>query len=156
MSGSVRIPPHRLPLLGPYNGFTGLERARGAQLTRWAVLAGLIERPASCSICGALSGRLQHHSENYYDPLHPYPVCMSCHMKLHRRFRVPGPWASLIERHAWAGSWFAELSMAPIDIAAMVRGRHGEAITDVLATVKRQLPPHIEPPTGRLVSLATL
>ena len=48
----IPIPPHPWPVLGPYNGFSGLERARGWQLTRWAVLAGAIARPVSCSICG--------------------------------------------------------------------------------------------------------
>ena len=119
---------------------------------RWAQRAGLLPVASSCSICGA-EQRLQFHSENYYDPLHPHAVCGSCHMKLHRRFRSPTPWLRLVERYANDESWFAELHLTPIDLAAALVAEHGEAVTHLLATVMRQLPAHVGWPRGRLVTI---
>jgi hypothetical protein len=153
MSRSIAIPPYRYPLLGSYNGFTGLERARSAQLTRWAMIAGVLPRQTRCSICGAESRSIQFHSENYYDPLALFAVCQSCHRLLHRRFRAPEAWTELVARHAGDGAWFSDLRLAPIDLAADLRREHGESITRILVTVVRQLPPQSAVPRGRLVTM---
>ena len=95
MSEAIWIPPWRGPVLGPYNGFTGLERARGAQLTWWAIKTGVLPSSTICSICLSREGRLQYHSEDYYDPLHPHAIRVGCHLTLHRRFRSPRAWQRL-------------------------------------------------------------
>jgi len=148
---TIPIPPYRWELLGPYNGFSGLERARGHQLTAWAVRAGLLPTPDRCSICEVASERRHYHSENYYDPLHAYPICSKCHMALHRRFRSPDRWLALVERHGRAGAWFSQLSLEPVDLAAELRRADREAIADILATLLRLLPPGAPRPSGRLV-----
>lgn len=148
---SVPLPVYRFSLLGPYNGFSGLERARGWQLTHWAVLVGLLPPPASCSICGAQRARLQYHSEDYYEPLRPFPICARCHLALHRRFRAPDPWKRLTVQHSGVGTWFGSLELRPVNLAQSVRDQRGDEVTDVLATVLRQLPRHISPPPGRLL-----
>jgi len=151
MSGAVRIPAWRYPLLVPYNGFTGLERARGAQLIWWAVKAGILQKSDRCSICGKPPSRLQFHSEDYYDPLHPHAICATCHMLLHRRFRSPAPWQTLVAKHARAGAWFMDLDLTPINLASELRGLHGEETADILARLVAQLPPDAPRPIGSLV-----
>jgi hypothetical protein len=123
-----------------YNGFTGLERARGARATWWAVSVGLIAPPSSCSICGVRELRLQYHSENYYDPLHPYPICRACHSRVHGRFRAAAAWRRWVERHARPESWFAALRPHPVDLAGRLRANHGGRVADISATVLAQIP----------------
>jgi hypothetical protein len=134
----VHLSKHRL--LGSYNGFTGLERARGARVIWWAVAVRLIAPPAFCSICGVSEPPLQYHSENYYDPLHPYPICRACHSRLHGRFRATSAWIQWIEKHAQPGSWFAALHLEPIDLASRLRTEHGDRVADIGATVLSQIP----------------
>lgn len=154
MSDTVRIPAWRYPLLGPYNGFTGLERARGAQLTWWALKARILPNPDHCSVCSKPPPRLQVHNEDYYDPLQVYAVCPACHMTLHRRFRSPAAWEALVVAHTREDAWFVKLSPTPIDLAAKLRQQRGQQITDILATVIAQLPPDVPRPVGALLEAA--
>jgi len=128
---SILFPIAVVSGLGPYNGFTGLERARVAQLIRWAAREGLVAPPAWCSVCGACVGPLHSHCENYYEPLDLHAICVSCHFKLHRRFRSPRPWRNLVDQYSCDGSWFSTLSLTPIDMAAALRAEFGEPVTDM-------------------------
>jgi hypothetical protein len=151
MPEAIPIPRWRFPLLGPYNGFTGLERARGAQLMWWAIAAGVLPKPTSCSICQAIQGRFQYHSEDYYDPLHPHAICVSCHMSLHRRFRSPRSWLKLVAANMREGAWFVGLRLEPVDFAGELRRTHGMRVADILARVLDKLPPAVPRPTGSLI-----
>jgi len=137
---SVPLPLDRRGRLGPYNGFTGLERARGAQIIRWAKSVGLVSAPSSCSVCGVRAARMHLHCENYYEPLDVHPICVSCHVKLHQRFRSPKPWRALVALHGDESAWFSVLSLTPIDMAAELRAEFGSPATDIVATLTRSSP----------------
>ena len=54
-SATRRVAPSASALFdeGSYNGFTGRERGRTADLSNWLVKVGSTERPAVCDICSA-------------------------------------------------------------------------------------------------------
>jgi hypothetical protein len=114
---------------------------------------GLIAPPSFCSICGAGEPPLQYHSENYYDPLHPYPICRACHSRVHGRFRATSAWRRWAEKCARPGSWFASLQLEPVDLASRVRAERGEVIADIFGTLVEQLPEGIVLPADALQSL---
>lgn len=100
----VDVPLRRLPrptYLGDnsYNGFTGAERRRGDQVLQVLRKQGVVPEPETCDICGT-TGRVGYHGENYFDPFSMAPLCFSCHMALHRRFRSPEKWFERLDQHA--------------------------------------------------------
>ena len=111
--------------------------------------------PTTCSICLSRQGRLQYHSENYYDPLHPHAICVGRHLTLHRRFRSSNVWQRLVAANLRDGAWFAMLRLEPIDLAGDLRRSHGMALTDVLSRVLDELPPEARRPLGALINSDT-
>lgn len=76
-----------------YNGFSSSFRSKVAELLRLAIKEGRIQAPTFCSICGQDKGSFHYHLEDYTKPFENlYPVCISCHMKLHLRFSYPNIW----------------------------------------------------------------
>lgn len=114
-----------------YNGFTHEERVRGWQLAHYFIDNGWLAKPERCSVSGVASN-IQYHSEDYYSPWAPIPICQPIHMALHRRFRQPDPWNRVVEKYAVTGDeWFCALALKQIDLAAMLRAQHGPHIVDV-------------------------
>lgn len=125
------LPDWKWPQMPAYNGFTHEERVRGWQLIHFYTENGWLAKPQRCSISGSTEN-LQMHCEDYYAPWSPYPVSRAIHMALHRRFREPDPWNRIVERCAVTGEeWFCTLALKQIDLAAMLRARHGAHIVDV-------------------------
>lgn len=79
-----------------YNGATGEERIAGWQKVAVARSLGLIARTSKCTVCGAPAGGMRH-SEIYARPLMAQPICRSCHLKVHRRFKDPERWLAFID-----------------------------------------------------------
>jgi hypothetical protein len=74
-----------------YNGFTGAERQR---IYDFKKANGCLPNVsgACCSVCGGKGGQIMVHCEDYYDLYDGRPICVECHMLLHRRFSQPGVW----------------------------------------------------------------
>lgn len=53
-------------------------------ILRNAVRDGRIEKPDSCSICGADGTRIHGHHEDYAKPLEVIWCCQKCHVAIHR------------------------------------------------------------------------
>jgi len=121
----ARLAEWRWPPLRSYNGFSGEQRVWVWQLQRWALDAGTLVRPKVCAVCSSRS-RVSLHSENYADPLVSIPLCHTCHMAVHGRFRHPDAWARFQERHHQRGveQWFDVLPATPIDLAGWLVGRY--------------------------------
>ncbi|MEA5114996.1 MAG: hypothetical protein VB050_13315 [Geobacteraceae bacterium] len=95
-----------------YNGFTHEQRVRKWQALDLAIRMGL-EKPAEefpCSVCGAEpSPSIAYHSEDYGSMLGHYPVCRSCHMKIHNRFKNPERWRQFVAASRGEEKWFGEI-----------------------------------------------
>src|SRR5687768_16119563 len=78
------LPASTYPLSKPYNGYTGGERRRGAQLLRYHVLNGWVLPPTTCSVTGAREN-LKFHNETYDRPWTAWVVSRRAHYFLHRR-----------------------------------------------------------------------
>ncbi len=82
--------------MNAYNGFSGAQRGKASAWLLKMYRSGQIERPAECCACGQREGVLHHHAEDYSEPFGPhltaYPICIRCHMKLHRRHKDPVAW----------------------------------------------------------------
>lgn len=112
------------PLPGPYNGATGAERIAVWQKLDLAFRNGWLIRPGRCSICPRTS-HLASHQEVYARGFYAFPVCRSCHYRLHSRFRDPAKWQALLEAHP--ASWAATLSLIELtreQSFALARLRH--------------------------------
>lgn len=106
----------------PYNGFTGAERRRRNQVALVLRRRGFIPKPEKCSLCGSTK-RVGYHGEDYFDPWSMAPLCTPCHLTLHRRFRAPDGWLTLLDRNN-AGPHideFRALPMAEVDLAGWLR-----------------------------------
>lgn len=81
-----------------YNGFSPQQReAVQAYLNReWA--AGRLPRPARCLACLQLDGAIHGHLENYDLPDTYVPLCITCHLVLHCRYRHRAAWAEYRDR----------------------------------------------------------
>lgn len=79
----LALPAWSWPKLKNYNGFTHEERVRGWQAEKLAIRLGVLPDPQtfSCALCNA-STFIQYHAEAY-DTLERYPLCRSCHCRLH-------------------------------------------------------------------------
>lgn len=102
------------PPLKDYNGYSHAERVRGWQAIKVAIRLGIMMPPSAfpCSICSAPL-YCEYHMEDYR-VLEAFPVCKSCHCKLHQRFTKPAPWLALVEKHGKGQEWFERLEMKPI------------------------------------------
>lgn len=121
----------RWPRLPVYNGFTHDERVKGWQLHWYLIDNGYLVFPTICSVSGTTES-VQYHSENYYEPWNPYPVCRTLHLALHKRFSRPDDWKTIVKKYAVTGDeWFAKLKMDPIDLAAQLRLRHGDVVANI-------------------------
>ncbi len=84
--------------MSTYNGFPGAYRDRvQAELNRmWE--SGLWDPPTECAVCAQTDGAIHGHLEDYSQPETYVPLCITCHLILHMRFRQPDLWA---EFTAW-------------------------------------------------------
>lgn len=77
--------------LSPYNGFSPEQRERAAAWIRSMIAAGRLERPRECACCGQTAGAIHYHAEDYSEPFGQqtvrYPLCWTCHLAWHCRFR---------------------------------------------------------------------
>lgn len=82
--------------MGPYNGFTGEQRARAQRWINQQLAAGKLLIPSHCCACVQTTGRIDFHAEDYGEPFGTrtvaYPLCFLCHMMLHRRFKCGAAW----------------------------------------------------------------
>lgn len=153
---TVKIPKWQYKLLRPYNGFTGIERIRGWQLTRWAINVGILRQPSICSISGEVGDYnvIQYHNENYYDPLAPRQIHKMLHRTLHQRFRNPDKWQMVVDRYIANSEdpWFAELPEQEPDLASALRrqGLDTERMVDIFV---KNLPVGCPKPFGKLHTL---
>ncbi len=108
---------------GQYNGFSGRERDRTANLSKWLAQQGCVERPPLCNICSAPAD--DEHAENYYDLASWIGLCSGCHRTLlHGRFTRPARWRELLDKHEVPASHWANLvSDEPFDLAGLLRQR---------------------------------
>jgi hypothetical protein len=119
IAAGARLPRWGWPTPGPYNGATGQERVSGWQRLYLAEAAGWLDRPASCSICGR-SGRIHLHTENYFRALFARALCQQCHFCLHRRFRSPQRWLSLIAAAPASVEWVYRVGMIELTREAAI------------------------------------
>jgi len=96
-----------------YNGYIHEERVRKWQALDLAIRMGL-EQPAalaSCAVCGAQpSPVIAYHSEDFGSMSGHYPVCRSCHTRIHNRFRNPERWNEFLATVGVGSKWFEQLS----------------------------------------------
>ena len=114
---------------GAYNGFTGRERYRTADLSNWLARIGCTKRPATCDICRAPAD--DEHAEDYYDLTSWIGPCRRCHRSaLHGRFVRPAKWFDLLDAsEVPEGHWARLVSQEPFDLAGLLRQRgHEEPI----------------------------
>lgn len=79
-----------------YNGFSPEHRNRAGAWLRQQWAAGL-PRPSKCCACGQTEGIFDAHAEDYSEPFmagktDQYPLCFTCHMMVHCRFRNRAEW----------------------------------------------------------------
>lgn len=101
----------------PYNGYTWQQRGRIAPYYR--ELTGKnapFENGETCSMCGDPDRPpSEWHSEDYSEPFSfeapaSYPLCKSCHSRLHKRFKAPpGEW-EVFCLHLEAGGYGREFT----------------------------------------------
>jgi hypothetical protein len=93
-----------------YNGFSPKQRARRiTKKARMTAPAHITEPP--CSMCGdPTPKRMWSHAEDYSEPFNwnppaSFPVCGSCHTRLHGRFSRDEGWAAYLKclRQGWYG-----------------------------------------------------
>lgn len=97
---------------GWYNGFSPAQRNGANAAIRAAIARRDLAVPEKCSVCQQVPNRsLQWHSERY-DVLDAYPICRSCHIRVHARFRHPDSWRAFIKFLDPAG-WVQSLTVDP-------------------------------------------
>lgn len=126
------FPEFKWPYTKTYNGFTGLERARGWQLARWLLYSGCVYHADKCHICGS-TYRVQFHSESYYDTTKLGILCGTCHTAIHRRAALWDNWRGIVDRHVVTGrEWWAQLERRQVDLAAIERAKYGWGAANLL------------------------
>lgn len=118
-------PPTRSALgeKGEYNGFTGRERNRTAELSKRLIGLGATIRHSTCDLCGRPADH--EHAENYYDLTSWIGMCKTCHVHaLHGRFSRPQKWAALLDAcEAPDTHWSRLVAPEPFDLAELLRSR---------------------------------
>lgn len=128
----------RLPV---YNGFTHEERVKGWQLHCYLIDIGYLVPASVCSVSGSTQN-VQYHSENYYEPWNPLPICQTLHLALHKRFSRPEAWKAIVQKNVSTGDeWFAKLKLEPINLAAHLRSLHGNSVANIFERVPMTLRP---------------
>ena len=83
-----------------YNGYTSSERSSAGNYQRKLIKAGRLTTPDRCDVCDVShreSGKkIDRHNENYTDPLAFYPLCTTCHSRLHKRFENWENWKAVV------------------------------------------------------------
>jgi hypothetical protein len=108
---------------GEYNGFSGRERDRTADVSKKLIAAGATIRHANCDICGAAADH--EHAEDYYGLTRWIGMCARCHVHtLHKRFTNPRKWSALLDLHELPEVHWARLvASEPFDLAQLLRDR---------------------------------
>jgi hypothetical protein len=87
--------------MGPYNGFSGAQRARAERWINREINAGRLVWPTACVICGRTDCLYQFHAEDYGEPFGPhvvqFGVCIRCHQWIHRREAKPVGYAAYVD-----------------------------------------------------------
>ena len=105
--------------MNPYNGYTGAERTR--KLAASYKVYPNRSHPCyrgPCAICGNATVPVEPHTEDYskpylWEPPAEYPVCRTCHGRLHKRFNNPFAW-SAYKLHLKRGGFGADLKIGKI------------------------------------------
>lgn len=83
-----------------YNGYASAERTKVGNYQNKLIKSGELINPDQCDICNVshqkTSKKIQRHNENYSNPLDFYPICIRCHLRLHRRFDNWKNWKEII------------------------------------------------------------
>lgn len=91
--------------LGPYKGFSGLQRMACQTLILRAVSDGLIPPAVKCARCGQTEGTIQYHNENYDQYLDVERLCIRCHLVHHSVRRCPVAVTKYFEEVAAGKMW---------------------------------------------------
>ena len=76
-----------------YNGFSPKQRMDGDKILKAAIAAGTWSFEKKCLMCGTTEGHIWIHNEDYNRPIEDArPLCVACHMALHKRFSFPNRW----------------------------------------------------------------
>lgn len=143
LDAPTRFPTWRWPLPRSYNGFSGIERVRGWQVSRWLEAAECLTCPEKCEICCGGSG-VAFHSETYAHIARAPALCRSCHRALHRRHTEWREWRSIVDAGTRTGEeWFATALRHGFDLAGHLRARRGWRAADLLLSPITALPPSI-------------
>lgn len=78
--------------LGSYNGHSGVKREQVMRLVNRKWDSGEWVRPTWCTVCGQDEGTIHGHHEDYDKPDEYVPLCITCHLVLHCRFRNDLVW----------------------------------------------------------------
>ncbi len=78
--------------MSTYNGFDGAYRQRVQDELNAMWASGLWEPPSECVVCAQADGAIHGHLEDYSRPETYVPLCITCHLILHMRFRQPDLW----------------------------------------------------------------
>jgi hypothetical protein len=101
--------------LGPYNGFSGCQRALVDRMIKVAIKERFLPFPQQCSICGAIKGRIDYHNEDYGRPFKTIAICQRCHLALHNRRRSTGwaaKWERLVKQFGDGTKWFEAIGIS--------------------------------------------
>lgn len=79
-----------------YNGYSGELRAKAQRWLNMMVASKMLVRSRYCCACAG-GGIIDFHAEDYSEPFTlektaAFPLCFSCHMAVHNRFRNPSSW----------------------------------------------------------------
>lgn len=123
-----RLPASSYPLSGPYNGFSGADRRRGAQLLQFFARNGWTLPPRACSVTG-VTRNLKWHNEDYDRPWTALAVSRRAHRFIHMRFRWPDRWRRFLREEAMPESWAWSLSEKAVPVSrARTAAEHVEVM----------------------------
>lgn len=135
-------------MLRSYNGFSGVERVRGWQVTRWLQMAGSLLHPTFCDLCGGMD-RVSLHNEVYYTLTSAPALCSRCHRAIHNRERHWAKWQALVKLHSKSGAeWYCFVDREQPDVAALMRAKQGWAAADLLGSLRSSFDAGVMLPAG--------
>lgn len=88
-----------------YNGYSGELRNEAQRWLNMMVATGEMHRPGRCCACGQTQGVIDMHAEDYSKPFakgktDKFPLCITCHLAVHCRFRNVSCWDRYREKVA--------------------------------------------------------
>lgn len=86
--------------LGWYNGHSPQKRERVQAWLNEQWNTGALPRPTQCAACGQTDGAIHGHLEDYDQPTTYVPLCITCHLLLHCRYRNHRVWHEYRQRVA--------------------------------------------------------